>query len=165
MDFSEISQNPLFKFNDKEASIYAEKADNFQIIQRQEVDLDEEFYAVIEDAEDNPEIVPYATTHKIEKARHYLIRRKKDNKVMVQFSLHGIFAYNGKKSLCTDTFLNVYNHAPKKFQILNRTNAKSGIWATARCAVRRINNGKVYRKLLRIGVKPDELHFCHKKLL
>lgn len=74
---------------------------------------------------------------------------------MVQFSLHGIFAYDGNKSQCTDTRLNVYNNASASYLVTQKTHWKSGMWANATCTTHNTKIGKIYNRTIKIGVKPD----------
>lgn len=133
-------------------TVYA-NTDDLEVVNTYIENLDDEYYAVIEDLSSKPDLTR-ATTHKVKKVRNYWIKRKSDNALMVKFTLTGTFTYNGKTSSCTYVDLDVYNKDPSRFTILKRTYGRTGMWATANCAARN-RAGKVFSKNMKIGVKPD----------
>lgn len=151
-NFEEAIKGDAFKF---ETNVESYNNDNLEIIGRYTEDLDDECYLEVVDATDMPSVVICSMVRRVEKARHCYVRRKSDKKVMVQFSLHGLFGYDGTRSACTDTKLNVYNNAPSKYAILRETHDKAGIWAKAECIVRNKKTGARLGRAFRIGVKPD----------
>lgn len=150
--FKETIKGDIFKFG-TDVEIYGN--DNMQIVDRYTEELDDEYYLEVEDTTDTPVIVAYTTVHRVEKARHYYVKRKSDNKVMVQFSLHGIFKYDGKTSACTDTKLNVYNNDPNIFKVLQGKHYNEGRWAKAECIVLNKRTGTRFGGTFKIGVKSD----------
>lgn len=128
---------------------------DFKLTNIQTIEVDNGICAIIEDYTSDPNALGRSTTHTISKVRKYYIKNSSTGEVYVSFYLHGDFKYDGKTSSCTNAYLNVYNDASDKFSVQSKKCGKSGIWANADCAVKQTQNGKVWKKLLKIGVKPD----------
>lgn len=130
----------------------------WKTVEKYTENLDDDIYAVIEDEIKEPIMGGYLRSsafHTIERARHYIIKQKSTNKILVQFSLHGKFKYNGRTSSCTFAELKTYNKATNLFSVENRKAQRNGIWATGVCIAHNKKTKKTYNKVLKIGVKAD----------
>ena len=137
------------------ASASSENVTDLKLTNVQTVEMEDGLSAVIEDYTSLPNTFARSTVHTISKVRKYYIKNTSTDEVYVSFYLHGEFKYDGKTSACTKAYLNVYNDASDKFSVQSKKCGKSGIWANADCAVKQIKNGKIWKKTLKIGVKPD----------
>lgn len=142
----------IYGANKKELSSNYVKI-KFTKVAKEVIRVDDTVYWEIEDYSDSTIVA--LQTARVEKVRHLNLKRTSDDEVMIQWSLHGVFIYDGTTSQCTDVWMNVYNYNETEYTITNKSYSRSGMWAIGNCGALNKKTTKSYSNTIKIGVQPD----------
>ncbi len=127
--------------------------ESMDLLSTDDYDIDAEYAAEVNDYESKPASTRAASTvSRVEYGRQWRIYRKSDNATMVQWVLRGLFLYNGKTSQCKQTSMSCYNNASNAFTVISKSHYPSGIYAVGDCKAVQKKGGKLYSRILRLGV-------------
>lgn len=140
---------------DENIKLSEDGIETMNLISTDDYSIDAEYAVEINDYESKPILTRASSTvSRVEYGRQWRIYRKSDNATMVQWSLKGLFLYNGKTSQCKQTAMSCYNNASNIFTVTSKSHYSSGMYAIGNCKAVQKKTGKTYSHLLKIGVTP-----------